>query len=481
MNMTTRKQLIFSLFCLISFFSTKSIALSAVTANTIKGISPRFISSIENNIQSNKAFNYFGVVYNGNTYFYTGDLNTALGLDISTRTPESLGLSAAIKQPENFEVIDVDGDGDIKLLEDTDIPISLEWYYEDASNKEVKLTVDQTKTAFEKLVKSGIYPYIKVSGGVALTTKYGDPNFQAYPDDKIAITKIPYRNFNIKVGGEAVKYASPHMLYSAPAYSWGDRSIFDWVDWNGFVPQDDYLNNFPSVGANGLFFYLITENIDNSLDTTKWIVRTSDPNKGSPGAITAIVTKSEAPRAAIVGGFKTYDAKNMVLVTLKGPDSSSKDANQATAPKANLPVDIEIIGETKQGITLSYSFRITRWFINRGEYTDSHQEQKDWCNNLGDYKLASLRELSNANFLLHQDKYGNNPDNYYKRAVHGGLITEWGGLAYYQGDNFYNPTYGWTSDISNSTGSPIYINMNDAALNGDRDDLHPYYALCSSK
>ncbi|OCG37858.1 hypothetical protein [Gilliamella sp. Gris1-4] len=217
--MTTRKQLIFSLFCLISFFSTKSIALSAVTANTIKGNSPRFISSIENNIQSNKAFNYFGVVYNGNTYFYTGDLNTALGLDISTRTPESLGLSAAIKQPENFEVID--GDGDIKLLEDTDTPISLEWYYEDASNKEVKLTVDQTKTAFETLVKSGIYPYIKVSGGVALTTKYGDPNFQAYPDDKIAITKIPYRNFNIKVGGEAVKYASPHMLYSAPSYSWG--------------------------------------------------------------------------------------------------------------------------------------------------------------------------------------------------------------------------------------------------------------------
>ncbi|MCO6546132.1 MAG: hypothetical protein J6564_10050, partial [Gilliamella sp.] len=84
-----------------------------------------------------------------------------------------------------------------------------------------------------------------------------------------------------------------------------------------------YLNNFPSVGANDLFFYLITENIDNSLDTTKWIVRTSDPNKGSPGAITAIVTKSEASRAVIVGGFKAYDAKNMVLVTLKGPDSSS--------------------------------------------------------------------------------------------------------------------------------------------------------------
>lgn len=481
MNMTTRKEPIWGLVCLISFFSTKSLALSAVTANPINGNSPRFISSIENNIQSNKAFNYFGVIYNGNTYFYTGDLNTALGSNVSTKTPESLGLLAAIKQPESSEVIDVDGDGDIKLSEDKDNPVLLEWYYEDENNKEVKLTDDQTKTTFEKLVKSGIYPYIKVSGGVALTTKYGVPNFQNYPDSKIAITKTPYRNFNVQVGGEAIKYASPHMLYSAPAYSWGDRSVFDWVDWNGFVAQNDYLNNFPSVGANGLFFYLITENIDNSLSTTKWIVRTSDPDKGSPGAITATVAKSEAPRAVVVGGFKAYDAKNMVLVTLKGPDSSSKGANRATAPKANLPVDIEIIGETKQGVMLSYSFRITKWFINRGEYIDTYQEQKDWCRSLGDYKLASLRELSNANFLLHQDKYGNNPDNYYKRAVHGGLITEWGGLAYYQGDNFYNPTYGWTSDISNSTGSPIYINMNDAALNGDRDDQHPYYALCSSK
>ena len=480
MNMATRERLIFSLVCLISFYSTESLALSSVTANTIKGNSPRFISSIESDIESNKAFNYFGVIYNGKSYFDTVDLNKVLGKNVLTKTPKTLGLSAAIKQPGSSEVIDSDGDGDIKLLEDPDTPISLEWYYEDASNKEVKLTDKQTQTTFETLVNSGIYPYVKVSGEIALTSNYGEPKSQTYPDSKIAVTKTPYRNFVVQVAGEAIKYASPHMLYSHGIYTWGDTAVFDPTDENGYVPQDNYFNNFPSVGANGLYFYLVTHGIDNSLNTTIWSVKTSNTNDGSPSAITAIVTKSEGPKAKnSIGGFKHYDAKNMVLVTLKGPDSSSKSSTQATAPKANLPVDIEVIGQTKQGVTLSYKFRINKWFINRGDIIDEFDKQNAWCDGLGDYRSATARELSNAK-LISLPHNGNDMFNY-KRSVHQGLITEWGGLSYFGGANFYNPTYGWTGTISPVTHNPIYVNINDAALEEGRDKHHHYYALCISK
>jgi hypothetical protein len=479
-NMATRYQLAFNLVFFVSFFSTESLALSAVTTNVIEGHSPRFITSIENSIESNAEFDYFGVTYDGKTYFNTNDLDSALGINIATKTPVSLKLSSAIKQPQNTDVIDVDGDGDISLSEDTAHPLSLVWYYEDSDNNEVKLTAAQTTTTFSTLLKNGIYPYIKVSGSVSLNTKYGVPNSQNYPDNKIAITKTPYRRFHIKIGGEAIKYASPNMSYAGGGYTYGDKSIFDPTTNNGHVPQSDYLDNFPSTGANGLYFYLVTNGIDNSLDTTTWAVKTSNVDDSSLNAITASIEKTEAPSSK---GFKVYDNKNMVLVTLKGPDSSSKGEDKATAPTANLPVDIELIGTTKQGVKLTYKFRITQWFINRGDFVAWPAQQKEWCEGLGNYRQANVRDLSNARLNSLSDNF--HPHHNYKRAVHQGLLTEWGAMAYFSGANFYNQTYGWTSGISPSNGNVIYVNMNTGALYDNKvttkEPSYDYYGICVAK
>lgn len=465
----------------IFFFSIESFALTAISVNTIKGDSPRFINSIEKNIEAGEEFSYFGVSYNGKSYFDKTDLNVALGGDISSKTPEQLGLSVAFKQPTDAEVYDINGDGPIALIENKTNSVSLDWYYQDVNKNEIKLTTAQTKTIFSTLLKSGIYPYIKVSGPIALTQRFGDPRVQTYPDSQIAVTKVPYRNFNIAIGGESIKYASPEMLYSAGGYTYNDKTVFDPTLYNGYLPQNNYLNNFPTTGANGLYFYIVTDGIDNSLDTTKWFVKTSNSNDSSPSAITATITKSQAPGIA---GFKPYDKKNMVLVTLKGPDASSKTAiDQATAPTAQLPVDIELVGITKQDVLLSYKFRITKWFINRGTTTNQPSIQKAWCEGLGNYQQASARDLSNAGFISLGDN--SNPNNNYKRAVHEGLITEWGVLASFTGANFFNATYGWTSTVSPRNGNYMYVNMNDAALNDDRNanDLvgENFYALCVSK
>ncbi|KDN11305.1 MULTISPECIES: hypothetical protein [unclassified Gilliamella] len=473
------KKLIWGLVCFAGICSTKSFCLSATTTNVIHGNAPRFIPLIEDKIENDKEFEYFGVNYKGIDYFNTTDLNAALGVDVASQTPSSLKLTVAIKQPSNTDVIDVDGDGDFTLTGHTSNSLSLDWYYEDTKNNEIKLTQAQKNLKFRELVISGIYPYIKVNGAISLNTKYGVPNLQSYPDNNIAITKIPYRNFNVMIGGEAIKYASPHMAYSGGIYTYGDTKIIDPTLYNGFLPQENYLNNFPSVGANNLYFYLVTDGIDNSLSTTKWTVKTSNADDESPNAITATIKKSIAPGTV---GFKAYNAKNMVLVTLKGPDSSTKDASQATAPTAKLPVDIELIGETKQGVTLSYSFRITKWFINRGSFTAGHAEQQAWCEELGSYRQATARELSNAVITGASDNKHN--DNYYKRAVHEGLITEWGAVRYFEGSHFDHITYGWTNTetVSNTNTSVfLYVNMNDAALHLPPNNDQQFYALCISK
>ncbi|OCG58451.1 MULTISPECIES: hypothetical protein [unclassified Gilliamella] len=119
----------------------------------------------------------------------------------------------------------------------------------------------------------------------------------------------------------------------------------------------------------------------------------------------------------------------MVLVTLKCPDSSSKVEDKATAPTANLPVDIELIGTTKQGLKLIDKFRITQWFINRGDFVAWPAQQKEWCEGLGNYRQANVRDLSNARLNSLSDNF--HPHHNYKRAVHHGLLTEWGAMAYF--------------------------------------------------
>ncbi|MWP47986.1 hypothetical protein [Gilliamella sp. Pas-s27] len=481
--MTKWKRLSFCVVCFLGFSSAESFALSAITAKVIQGSSPRFMSEMENNIESNKEFKYFGVSYDGRSYFSTAELNNVLGTtSIASKTPADLNLSAVLEQPRANEVIDVDGDGDIILSEDSANPLTLAWYYEDANNNEVKLTPAQTSTVFSALLSSGIYPYVKVSGPVTLNTRYGIPDFQSYPDNNIAISKIPYRNFNIAIDGEAIKYASPNMYFSEHEYSYKDKTIFDYMTQNGFLPQNDYLRNFPSTGANNLYFYLVTDGIDNSLNTTNWTVRTSNIDDSSPSAITATVTKSIAPGIA---GFKAYNNKNMVLVTLKGPDSSAKTRTQATAPTANLPVDIELTVTTKQKVKLSYKFRINKWFVNRGSIVAALREQREWCDKLGDYKLAEARDLSNAR-LLNFIESGRNTFNFYKRSVGEGFLSEWGSLSHYSGAKFYNATYVWTNTVVpyklNNVDHIIHVNMNDGALLGvpynPNAAVPSYYGIC---
>ncbi|MDF7670730.1 hypothetical protein PT276_05890 [Orbaceae bacterium ESL0721] len=452
--------------------------LSASTANVINGNSPRFTKEIEDDIDSNGQFKYFGVVYNSKTYYDDKALNKALGANIATKTPNSLKFTSQLLSPTEAEFTDSDGDSQATLAEIKSDPINIDWFYENPADKsEVRLTAAQKAQTFRSLVDAGMYPYVKVWGSVELKTQYGVPNAQKYPDANIAVTQVPFKIFNVRVGGEALNFASPNMTYSAGNYGYGDTTLFQPTTMNGFVPQENYLNNFPSTGADGLFFYIITDGINNTLDTTVWTVETSNEDDSAPNAITATVSKKAVPAGS--SGFKAYNAKNMVLVQLKGPTVTDKASPTAKAVTANLPVDIEVSVTTKQNVGFKYKFRITKWFINRGNNTADYVTQKAWCEGLGDYRLGTVKELSNA---THKNlvNYPANKLNYYKRAVHEGFITEWGRMASYAGADFYNVTYAWSSTVSAATDNVFYVNMNDAALNDERTGNEKYYALCES-
>ncbi len=241
-----------------------------------------------------------------------------------------------------------------------------------------------------------------------LKTRYGVPNESRFR------------------AGNATYYINPKvspLICAARPLLMGQGLIHTIYDSSrGFIPQLVYDSNFPTTGADKLYFDLI---IDGTNQALSWA-------PVSHGGITATMTNS---------------TRNSVRVTLTGPvaiPSQQQTDNPGEIDRPSLPQLFELVGRDSSGNTvIKYGFKLKQWFINRGiGYPRDYSSLSSWCNNIG-YRLPTVSDLTNASCRNDNSDFCRNyanefvgatpssPNRYGRRYIDAGLFSEWGDVNSY--------------------------------------------------
>ncbi|MCX8595525.1 hypothetical protein J3U23_11100, partial [Gilliamella sp. B3367] len=325
----------------------------------------------------------------------------------------SVALSSLIGPPNNYWGDD-DGDADVTATGTLSLSIV------DKSGQTVsRSTVPEICNAPYRVMLS--------STDGTLSTRYGVPNRSTFNASNVTYYVNPK-------AAPVVCFARPNLNLGTGQYA-GPASMWDPA--NGFIPQSTepslYGRNFPTTGANGLYFDL---DIGGG-GSLSW-------SPVSHGGITATMTNSPV----ITGG---------VRVTLTGPYATESQHNSdSPSPISNptLPQTFELVGRDSNGTpVVKYGFTLKQWFVNRGSKRDTYSNTLSWCNSIG-YRLVKVKDLTNASCrgIGSGDSCSgsvgatpSSPNNLYMRHIGSGFFTEWGRMDTYSGVGFLSRWY-WTSD-----------------------------------
>ncbi|MCX8595693.1 hypothetical protein [Gilliamella sp. B3367] len=318
----------------------------------------------------------------------------------------SVDLSTLIGPPNNYWGDD-DGDSDVTATGRLSLSIV------DKNNRPVS-----RDTVLTTCTDSAPYEVTLSSTDGTLSTRYGFPNRSTFRESSVTYYVNP------KVG-PVVCFARPSFNYGT-GYFAGPASMWDLR--NGFIPQSTdpslYGRNFPTTGANGLYFDLLISGVSQPLF---W-------SPVSQGGITVTMSNFTATR---------------VRVTLTGPAAtqSQKDSSSpGLISRPTLPQTFELVGRDSNGApVVKYGFTLKQWFVNRGSVYKDYSNTLSWCNSLG-YRMPRVKDLTNTK----EYNLGATPSssgNYYMRHIGSGFFTEWGDMPDYSGVGFSYGWY-WTSDPS---------------------------------
>ena len=374
-----------------------------------------------------------------------------IGMLVPTDT-NSIALSSLIGTPYNYWG---DDDGDGQGIDGITATGSLKLSIVDKDNNPVArnqvLTSCNNNKAPYKLTLS--------STEGRLTTRYGVPN-----ESRFSASNATYY-INPK--------ASPVICFARPDL-WGISSNLSDAIYqarNGFLPQSvtpsSYGLNFPTTGANNLYFDLDIGGVSQALS---WATV-------SHGGITATMTDS---------------TNTSVKVTLTGPAVTDPNQwvseNPDRVDRPSLPQVFELVGRDSRGnAVVKYGFELKQWFVHSGNNEKNHSSAESWCNNIG-YHLPNIRDLTNGSCrrLNSEDACNgvveatpSSPDAWYRRHIGGGLFSEWGMVEDYVGANFPGLGSGaggtwtfkyWTQDIVISTQRFFYVNTRYGSFSPDTWD-----------
>ncbi|MCX8675967.1 hypothetical protein J3U16_11775 [Gilliamella sp. B3023] len=331
----------------------------------------------------------------------------------------SVALSTLIGSPNNYWGDD-DGDKDVTITGTLNLSIV------DKNNQTVsRNTVPEISRA--------PYRIILTSTNGSLTTRYGFPRSRTFSANNVTYYVNPKP-------APVIRFASPSIREGSGVYR-GPASI--WNENMGFLVQSTepsrYSSNFPTTGANNLYFDLVIEGSNQEL---YWAPVTR-------GGITATMTNSTS---------------TSVHITLTGPIATQSQRNtnnpgRVTIP--TLPQTFELVGRDRRGNPIvKYGFVLKQWFVTRGGGFYSFSNAKDWCDSIG-YTLPKVKDFTNA-------KYGNlgatpsSSDNNYQRRIGAGFFTEWGSMYSYWHSTGFSHTWHWATHpyssyqyIVSSTGGDV--------------------------
>ncbi|OTQ74213.1 hypothetical protein, partial [Gilliamella apis] len=350
-----------------------------------------------------------------------------IGMLVPTDT-NSIALSSLIGTPYNYWR---DDDGDGQGVNGVTATGRLRLSIVDKNNQAV------TRSEVLTICKAPYKLTLSNTEG-RLTTRYGVPNESRFNTGNATYYINPK-------AAPAICYARPFLGYSNYPSAWEGLSAAVWDREKGFLPQSvtpsSYGSNFPTTGANNLYFDL---DIGGSNQALSWA-------PVSHGGITATMTDSTS---------------TSVKVTLTGPAVTDPNQWQSDNPvgiaRPSLPQIFELVGRDSSGnAVVKYGFELKQWFVNRGTYDGNNLSMSSWCNKIR-YRLTKIRDLTNASCLWGPGPCQGaviatpaSPDRYFRRHIGAGFFAEWGRMGDYTGTNFPPSItvrfYYWTQDRSGSS------------------------------
>ena len=429
-NLTFLSRQIFSALTVVIllFISFSNYAFISKTANIIHGSAP-YLTFDGGRTRVTNSDGMLGISLSDGTNFTPITNNSSLTnpielpeigqsfADISMLIPtnvNSISLSTLIDSPYNYWGDD-DGDG-LGINGITAIG-SLSLSIVDKNNEAVARNEVLT-------VCKAPYRLILSNTNSTLKTRYGVPNERRFSES----SAIYYVN---PKATPVICFAKPDMRFSRAGFA-GPSSI--WDSNSGFLPQSiipsSYHLNFPTTGANNLYFDLV---IGGNNEALYWA-------PVSHGGITATMTNS---------------INTSVRVTLTGPVAKPSQwsmDNPGNIDSPSLPQVFELVGRDSPGgdVIVKYGFVLKQWFVNRGLKEFDYSSSSSWCTNIG-YRLPKVKDLTNATCRGGYNCQGavgatpSSPNNFYQRYINAGLFTEWGSMNNFNGSNFRTGDY-WTSE-----------------------------------
>ncbi|OCG07958.1 hypothetical protein A9G13_07075 [Gilliamella sp. wkB178] len=359
-------------------------------------------------------------------------------------TTDSITLNALIGAPYNYWG---DDDGDGQGANGVTASGNLSLRITDKNGQAV------SRDTVLSLCNKAPYKVVLTSTAGSLTTQYGLPNSSSFS------------------GGTATYYISPK---AAPTicYIYTPNAEMDtgnlagpatiWNPDKGFLVQSttpsSYSRNFPTTGANNLYFDLDISGVNGSALTWPTV---------SQGGITATMTPLP------------YHP-NYIRVTLTGPVATAAQISSATPGSVatpSLPQTFVLVGKDRRNREiLKYGFKLQHWFVNRGDKKDTPANHSSWCSSLGGgYRLPQVKDLTNATGGTWTG--GTPPSttgNYYNRNIGAGLFAEWGYMYDYTAAGFANHDY-WTRDTNRS--NHFAVNSGSGSVSSSNpSDSDPSYS-----
>ncbi|OCG07974.1 hypothetical protein A9G13_07160 [Gilliamella sp. wkB178] len=436
-------------------YATTTQALSATTAQVIHGTEPYL--TFDNGVTKvTTTEGLLGITISDGTTqtTYTPSHNTStaanpivlpvanqrftdIGMLVPTNT-NSIALSSLIGAPYNYwGDDDGDGQGTNGVTATGNLTVSITDSNGQVVSRDTILNTCGTTVPPYKLVLT--------STAGSLTTQYGLPNSSSFSGGTATYYISPK-------GGPTICYARPSLDRGSDNYAGFDTI---WSPTKGFLVQSttpsSYSRNFPTTGANNLYFDLDISGINGS--TLTWPTVTQ-------GGITATMTPSP-------------DNANNIRVTLTGPVATASQQSSATPGSIATPIlpqTFVLVGkDSSNNEVLSYGFVLKKWFVHRGTQRGNLANTSSWCSSLGGgYRLSQAKDLTNGVGT------SDNTNNYYKRNIGKGLFAEWGNMNVYTAAGFAKVGY-FTSD---SSGSYQVVVRSDSGSVGNAFPSSSGFGLC---
>ncbi|NUF28274.1 hypothetical protein [Gilliamella sp. ESL0254] len=378
---------------------------------------------------------------------YAGSTLGSIGMIFPRTTASSVSLSDLATRYNYWR----DDDGDEPAANGISGSISASFTDKDGNDVSFNEELSGCKAPYRVTLSS--------TGGY-LQTQYGVPNRTNFSSQAVTYYINPY-GVTGPVACYFVSYARPRVARGTDDYA-GPANI--WAPNKGFLTQStdssSYGRNFPTTGADGLYFFL----------------------EMPAGVNGRRFTWSPVTRDGITATVNWESNRARTRVKLSGPradDTQKNSSNPSLLDVPSLPQTFELVGRDSRGNEVRYGFVLKQWFVNRGDKRDTQANQSTWCSSLG-YRAPQVKDLTNA------VRTGRNPisgalphssGNHYMRHIGSGFFTEWGDLAYYADAGFVNDHGFWSSDATGGYGFDVYSDYGNV---GSFSVSSSYYAVCTA-